>query len=293
VLLAGGLVLVKEDTLPRPITTAWGLAALVPLLLLAGYFAVRYNLIPIHANVIHKQASPYADRGEWDVVIAHYEHAIELAPREDRYYLWLGGAYLEKASSIGDPTQQELLLQLSERTLIQAQEINPLEIDHTVNLARMYRQWYDLTSDPAQKERLAQQVSASYEIATTLSPRDTILWNTKGNFYSQLGQLEEAVAAYEQVVELAPRSAEVWRTLGSTYAQLGRLEEAVAATQEALELAPEAEDAWDGHRTLATLYDQLGRPEDALSHAHEAWQLAPEEQKPALQDMIAQLEQEQ
>ncbi len=290
VLLAGGLALMRERRLPRTPVTAWGAVALVPLLVLAGYISVRYNLTPIQADVVHKQAASYDNEEEWEVMIAHYEHAIELAPREDWYYASLGRAYLEKTTSINDPAQQDQLFQMAEQGFIQAREINPLEITHSTNLAHLYYHWYDLASDPAQKERLGQQVNASYEIATTLSPNDAILWNEKGNVYLQLGRLEEAVEAYEHVVELFPLSHEIWHTLGSVYAQLGRLKEAVAAIQESLELAPEAEDAWNAHQTLATLYGQLGRPEDALSHAQMAWQLAPEEQKPALQDLIAQLQ---
>jgi len=265
--------------------------ALVPLLVLAGYVSVRYNLMPIQADIIYNQAALYDNEEKRDVMIAHYKHAIELAPRADQYYVSLGSGYQEEAISISDPAQQELLFQLAEQSLIQAREINPLELTHSIDLAYLYRQWYDLASDPARKERLGRQVNASYEIATTLSPNDAILWNTKGNFHSQLGQLEEAAEAYEQVVGIFPLSHEIWHTLGSVYAQLGRLEEAIAVSQEALELAPEAEDAWDAHQALATLYSQLGRPDDALSHAQMAWQLAPEEEKPALQDLIAQLQQ--
>ena len=290
VLLAGGLALMREHGLPRMLVTAWGAAALVSLLVLAGYISVRYNLAPIQADVVYKQAVSHDKAEEWEVAIAHYERAIELTPREDRYYLGLGRAYLKKATSISDSAQQDQLFQMAEQGLIQAREINPLEITHSTNLADLYRQWYDLASDPAQKERLGRQANANYEIATTLSPNDAILWNTRGNFHSQLGQLEEAAEAYEHVVGIFPLSHEIWHTLGSVYAQLGRLDEAVAAIQESLELAPEAENAWDAHQTLATLYSQLGRPEDALSQAQMAWQLAPEEQKPALQDLIAQLQ---
>ena len=290
VLLAGGLALMRERRLPRTPVTAWGAAALVPLLVLAGYISVRYNLTPIQADIVRKQATPYDNEGEWDVAIAHYERAIELAPREDWYYTWLGSGYQKKLTSISDPAQQDQLFQMAEQSFIQAREINPLQVVHSTNLAGLYRRWYELASDPAQKERLGRQANANYEIATTLSPNDAILWNTKGNFHLQLGQLEEAAEAYEHVVGIFPLSHEIWHTLGSVYAQLGRLGEAVAAIQESLELAPEAEDAWDAHRTLATLYSQLGQPEDALSQAQMAWQLAPEEQKPALQDLIAQLQ---
>jgi tetratricopeptide (TPR) repeat protein len=301
VLLAGGLSLMRKRTLPRASATTWGPVALIPLLVLSGTLAVQYNLAPIQANMIYRQADPYDREGAWDVALAHYERASELAPHADVYYFELGRAYSHKASSTGDlagdtfydRAQQERLLQLAEQSLIQAREINPLKLDHSVSLTLLYRQWYDLASDPVQKEQLAQQAIANYEIATTLSLHDAVLWNTQGNFCAELGQLEKAAEAYEHVVELAPRSTEVWRILSSTYAQLGRLEEGIAAMQEALELEPEAENAWNSHLILAVLYSQLGRPGEALSHAQTAWQLAPEEEKPALQDMITQLQQEQ
>ena len=293
VLLAGGLALMRERTLPRASATTWGPVALIPLLVLSGVLAVQYNLAPIQANMIYRQADPYDREGAWDVALAHYERASELAPHADVYYLELGRAYSQKASSTGDPAQQERLFQLAEQSLIQARDINPLEYEHSVNLAGLYRHRHDLASDPAQKEQWGEQASANYEIATTLATNDAALWNALGDSYSQLGQLEKAAGAYERVLELAPRSTGVWRTLGSTYAQLGRLEEGIAAMQEALELEPEAENAWNSHLILAVLYSQLGRPEEALSHAQTAWQLAPEEEKPALQDMITQLQQEQ
>jgi tetratricopeptide (TPR) repeat protein len=176
---------------PRANATAWGPVALIPLLVLSGILAVQYNLAPIQANIIYRQANPYGREGAWDVALAHYERASELAPHADVYYLELGRAYSQKASSTGDPAQQERLLQLAEQSLIQARDINPLEHEHSVNLAGLYRQRYDLASDPAQKEQWGQQASTNYETATTLAPHDDALWNTEGDFYSQLDQLEK------------------------------------------------------------------------------------------------------
>lgn len=294
VLLAGGLAMMRRHTPPRVGATARGVVAFVSLLVVSGTLAVQHNLAPIQADTFHRQAGRYDKEGAWDLVIAHYERAIELASHESVYYLELGRAYSQKAAALGDGlAQQERLLQLSEQSLIQARDLNPLEREHSINLAGLYRQWYNLASDPVQKVHWGRQASANYEIATMLSPHDAVSWNTLGDFYLQLDQLEEAAQAYERVVELAPHSTEAWRVLGSTYAQLGRLEEAVAAMHQALELEPEAQNAWNTHLILAVLDSQLGRPEEALSHAQMAWQLAPEEEKPALQDMIVQLEQEQ
>jgi Flp pilus assembly protein TadD len=70
---------------------------------------------------------------------------------------------------------------------------------------------------------------------------------------------------------------------------LGKFSQAVEAYQEANEIVP---DGYEGHKGLTSVYLQLGRLEEALEEAKTARGLAPEEEKPALDDLIAQLEAE-
>jgi len=325
VLIAGGVMLLMGTRrLPRQTAQPWSVITLTVLIVLAGAIAVVTNLRPIQADTVYKQAEQWERGGQWLVAIEHYKHAIKLAPKEDFYYLYLGRAYLEYASTIEDTAVQDNVMRMTEQTLIQARELNPLNTDHSRNLAKMYMRWMQLTSDPAHRERLAQQSAENFRIATMLSPNNADLWNEWAGLYQYLsdfdmaeqtlqkslavdeeyhvtwliygdvslqsGDLEKATQCYEEALKLNSNLPQVWRMLGSIYAQLGRLDEAVAALDQALELNPEGSDAWDTHRMLAIVYAQSGQNDAALPHAQTALQLAPEDQQVMLQDLITQIQ---
>jgi tetratricopeptide (TPR) repeat protein len=326
VLIAGGVVLLLGTRrLPRQTAHPWGAMALVVSIVLVGAMAVVTNLMPIQADIVYKQADPY-DRGrQWLIAIEHYKHAIELAPREDFYYLYLGRAYLEYASSLEDPNVRETVMRETERVLTQAREINPLNTDHSANLARMYRRWADTALDAEMRPSLLRRSAENYAIATSLSRQNVILWNEWAMLYyyglgdvaaygrtlqhsleldsgfdqtwlmcgdvnRQEGRLEEAAQCYEEALELTPGIPQVWRVVGDTYIALQRWEDAIDALTQALVLQPDSEDAWNVHNVLARLYSQVGQQEQALVHASTALQLAPEDQQSMLQDLIAQLQ---
>ena len=180
----------------------WGLAASVPVAIAVVVLVITTNLNSIRADTIYKQADPLRQQGQWDVAIAHYKRVLELAPDEDFYYLWLGAAYLEKASQAQEGqsilattggnlsgllkltfqqtyglSRQDSLL-AAKTVLENARTLNPLNTDHSANLARLYRRWADLyASDPAVRKTQLEQSNAQYQIATTLSPDNAILWN--------------------------------------------------------------------------------------------------------------------
>jgi len=311
----------KEQTSAHP----GGLIALIVLSVLAGALSVRTNLTPIQADIIYKQADPYDKGKQWLVAIEHYKHAIQLVPREDFYYLYLGRAYLEYASSLDDAMVRESVMQEAEKVLTKARELNPLNTDHSANLARMYRRWADFTSDQSAKTELLHKSSLNYEWATTLSPQNAIIWNEWSMLYlyglgdqtgyerthqrsleidadfdqtwlicgdanRQLGELEAAVHCYTEALRITPRSAQVWRVLGDTYIALQQWDDAIHALTKTVELQPRARDLWNIHQVLAQLYAQVGDIEQAVFHAQTALELAPEDQRASLQDLLAQLQ---
>ena len=333
VLLAGGAMLFTESLMTKARTRSQmqtsaqpaGLIALVVLSVLAGAIAVRTNLTPIQADIIYKQADPYDKGKQWLVAIEHYKQAIQLVPREDFYYLYLGRAYLEYASSLEDPTVRDSVMREAEKVLTQARELNPLNTDHSANLARMYRRWADFASDPETKTELLRKSSLNYEWATTLSPQNAILWNEWSMLYlyglgdqagyerthqrsmeldadfdqtwlicgdanRQLGELEAAVHCYTEALRVKPRAAQVWRVLGDTYIALQQWDDAIHALTKTVELQPRARDLWNIHQVLAQLYAQVGDIEQAVFHAQTALELAPEDQRASLQDLLAQLQ---
>jgi tetratricopeptide (TPR) repeat protein len=213
----------------------------------------------------------------------------------------------------------------TEQTLYQAREVNPLNTDHSANLARMYRRWADFASDEEVRQELLRKSAENYAIATTLSPQNAILWNewTMLNYYGlgdlteyqrtlntsleldpgfdqtwlvcgdanrQQGNLEEAARCYEEALDLNPRSAQVWRMIGDTYIALQEWEEAIDALTMTVELQPNASDIWRIHQVLAQLYNQVGENPQALVYAQMALDHSPDDQKAQLEALKAQIE---
>ncbi|MGD1995624.1 MAG: tetratricopeptide repeat protein [Anaerolineae bacterium] len=302
-----------------------GALAAAAFLFLVPFVIRDFNLHPIQADITFKQGDPWERQGQWYVAVPHYQRAVELAPREDHYYLFLGRAFLEYASSFDDPTQQSAVMQETERVLLQAQAINPLNTDHSANLARMYRRWSTLPAGGENQQELAERSNHYYEVATTLSPNNVILWNEWAMLYryvlgddegfqrciehsleldpgyeqtwllvgdvrAEQGDLEGASDAYSTALEIDPRQPAVWSALGRVHLQLGRNQEAIEAFSRALELAPGSSEAWDMHRLAAIAYYQAGFPGQAQEEAQLALQLAPENQRPAVEELIQQMQ---
>ncbi len=325
VIVLGGLALAGERLMPSMRSTVWGPVALVVLLPLAALNAVQVNLRPIRADIIYKQADPWDRSGQWGAAVPHYQRAVQLAPHEDFYHLYLGRALLEAASATTDTAQQEAILRETERVLLQAQALSPLNTDHSANLARMYQRWADLPAGQAQRETLLALASRYYEAATSLSPNNPILWNQWSTLYlysmgdeegfwrrinhslevddgfeqtwlilgdvrAMKGDLPGAAEAYRKALEIVPRMPQVWNALARIYLQQGQNDQAVEALNRSLELEPTGAWAWDAHRLLAIAYYQMGLPEMALAEAQTALQMAPEDQKPAIEQLIGQLQ---
>ena len=307
-LLVGGVLLfLGTRRRPRQNGQPWSVITLIVLAVLIGAIAVTTNLHPIQADIIYKQAEQWERDKQWPVAIEHYKHAIELAPKEDFYYLYLGRAYLEYAKTIKDTALRDTVLRETEQVLLQARDINPLNTDHSANLARMYRVWADLTSDAEERQSLIQRSSENYAIATSLSPQNAILWNEWATLYLYAGDFEqaqekishsleldpdfeqtwtvqadiyanqnlitEAIKAYERALEISPRLVDVWLRLGDIYMSENELEKAVEAYEQALELSPKRVQVW---RVLGSLYAQLGRLDDAVAALQQALELDPE-----------------
>ena len=325
-LVTGGVaLLLGGKQLPREIAQPWGGLALIVLFVLSGAIILPFNLHPIQADIIYKQADPYDREGQWQLAVEHYNRAIELTPKEDFYYLYLGRSYLEYASAVEDPPVRDAIMRETEQTLTDAREVNPLNTDHSANLARMYRRWADLSSDDEVRQSLMQRSSENYAHATSLSPNNAILWNEWSLLYyyglgdtagferthqhsmgldpefeqtwlicgdtnREQGNLEGAIHCYEESLKLRPRNAQVWRVLGDTYIAQQRWEDAIAALAQVAELQPKADDIWNIHQILAQLYIQAGQAEQALVQARAALELAPEDQQATLQGLVAQIQ---
>lgn len=328
ILLLGGLALMGERKIPKEWTKFVGPLAAMVFIVLVPLAVYNLNMRPVQADIVFKQADPWERQGQWAVAVQHYQRAIELSPwqNEDFYYLYLGRALLEYASTLDNAEDQDFVLRETERVLLQAQAINPLNTDHSANLARMYRRWADLPAGQQQREYLARLSSEYYATATMLSPNNPILWNEWAMLYyyslgdrdqyqaaidhsleldsefeqtwliigdirANEGDLEGTAEAYRRSLEIKPNQRDVWKALGRVYLQLEQFEQAVEAFSQTVALNPTASDAWDAHRSLAYSLYHAGRYDEAIAEAELALQLAPEDQKATIQQMIMQMQQ--
>jgi len=169
---------------------------LIPILIfLTLWLITTTNLRIIHADISFKMAEPFANSNQWPVAIQLYQRAKSLAPDEDYYYLFLGRAYLEEAKATDDPAKKEQIFLQAESDLKRAQKINPLNPDHTANLARLYSWWALQASDKSTKQERGYISSEYYKEVIKLSPNNARLWNEWAILY--LNILDQPEKAYE------------------------------------------------------------------------------------------------
>ncbi|MCX7853693.1 MAG: tetratricopeptide repeat protein, partial [Caldilineales bacterium] len=302
----------------RPAATA-GLGLFGLTVAFALIVGVNYPLVA--ADIAFKLGQSSDNRQDWRSSIVFYTKAVARQPDQDHYRLFLGRALLESARQTADPTAREALLQRTEETLLRARELNPLNTDHSANLARYYATVAALSDDPAARRIALEQASTYYAQATTLSPNTAHLQNEWGTVLVQLGRYDEARARFERSLQLDPNFADTylrraqlesqlgnWAAALADYeeatrlapndirghsgrayalAQLGRVDEAIAANQAILQLNP---DEFSTLQNLALLYDMQGDKAQALMYARRARTVAPPAQQPLLDELIRRLE---
>lgn len=287
VMLLGTAVALVAPWLGRRVRhsgTALGFGGLALLLIGALLFNAVSNVRVVQADMVYKRARPFDTQGgsegsadAWNVAVAIYERALEMVPNEDFYYLFLGRAYLENSTVTADPVAREALLAEAETRLLQAQAINPLNTDHTANLARLNTRWYQLAEDEASRPQRLEQARTYYETALRLSPQNSIVRNESAFLALELEKdCAKAKGIYEQSAEIDPFFASTYFSLADTYVSCapedgdGRTT-AYQSAADALALGLER----DGNNPRAwaqagQIYQEIGRPQEAVAAYEEA-----------------------
>jgi tetratricopeptide (TPR) repeat protein len=309
-LVAVGIALYWHDKSPKPPRSWRGTLSLTHVVTFVVLILIIWftNVNVIRADMIYKLSSPYEQGRYWAAVTEICRHALELAPHEDQYYLFLGRAYLELAK---DPNLQQAqrlaVLEECRKALEKAQALAPLNTDHTANLARLYLIWAGFTTDADERTARINQSIHYYEQATRLSPHSAHLFNewagayaTGRNFdkafekyqqslaldqefdmtyfglaglYYEMGQLEQAAEMYEKSVALSTQMTQAWINLGVIYSQLGRYDESIDAHLQVIERRP---GDFEALKNLALLYRDTGRLNEAVAYAQAATEARPD-----------------
>ena len=288
-LLTLAALLAWADDRPRPARAFGG----IPVLTLGGglvaaglalLIIINVNIQTVQADTFYKQGLTYEAAGQWEGAVILYYKAADLESQEDYYYLFLGRALLQLADSstvAGAPLLPENLdnvattdllnlvdqglrsrvrediLRAAHASLVAAQRLNPLNTDHSANLARLHRAWAFInagsTYETASSSRLRQllltqptQVNAArlersqkyYQQATALSPQSAVLWNELATVQFIRNDLAGAQASLDRALALDPRYYPTYMLRGDLLDTTGDKAGALAAFRQAGELAP-------------------------------------------------------
>ena len=269
-------------------------ALLGVLMATAVWLIFTTNLRVVQADIVYKRGNFFeneaAQTGEptsWDSTIAIYQNAIDRAPQEDFYYLFLGRSYLERSNVTTELTEQNQLLAEAEQQLFTAQEINPLNTDHTANLARLNTRWAAVSEDEATRAQRLADAEQYYLSALELSPQNSIIRNEYARLVLSQGQeCSEALAIYEESATIDPFYTETffaWADAAAACAAEAQGDEAQAfyeqaarALTEGLTLQPDNARAWV---RAGQLYQQIGQDEQAIAAYEQALQVEADHQE--------------
>ena len=288
VVLGTGFFLPEEWPVKARATTLAAAFAPAALLLVVWLISIT-NLRVVHADITYKMAEPFTRSNQWPVATILYRQAIRQAPDEDFYYLFLGRSYLEQAKTVQQPSDQQALVQQAEQDLKVAQKINPLNTDHTANLARLFSWWTSQATDQATLQQRGQKSSDYYSRAVVLSPNNPRLWDEWGIlFLDTLKQPEEAYKRFSQAKEIDPTYDWTYTLIATYYIQEsqkaadaqardGMIRQGIANYEKALSLPnSQGNAAWiDMNLKLGGLYTELEQPDKAIAAYQEAIRLDP------------------
>ena len=224
----------KRSSIKSPI-----IIAVVPIILAAIFVIIKIsNLQVIHADIAFKMAEPFTKSNQWMVATYLYKRALELAPKEDHYYLFLGRSYLEQAKTTDSVADQEALILQAENDLKVAQSINPLNTDHSANLARLYSWWAGKGTTNENRSERANFASDYYQTAVTLSPNNSTLWDEWALLTMHvIGKSQEALKKLQHAFELDSHYSFTQGLLGDYYLQLANSMDDTVLKRETLQTA--------------------------------------------------------
>ncbi|MFN2233799.1 MAG: O-antigen ligase family protein, partial [Anaerolineales bacterium] len=192
---------------PKTATNPKAFGAILAPVVLVLVISISYltNWRIIQADITFKLAEPFANSGQWLVANILYQKAKESAPDEDYYDLFLGRGYLEQAKTVADETEKQAIFEQAEADLKNAQEMNPLNPDHTANLGRLYSWWASQTQDTFERQARGLQSDEYYSRVLVLSPNNARLWAEWGVLHMDiLNNSDRALELFNKAIEIDP-----------------------------------------------------------------------------------------
>jgi tetratricopeptide (TPR) repeat protein len=219
--------------------------------------------------------------------------SIRQTPKEDFYYLNLGRslmslAEIQRSSGIADGEEREVdveqllryqgieevagfvqqetpmgLMSYARAVLKRAYDLNPMNKDHSANLARLHNFWFNWTQDP-EKLRIA---TDWYEKANIVAPFDVALINESAGVHMMYSNLLSMLENQDESLSYQQKAEDLYKTsmyydplfsdadtrLAELYRQDGRIKEAGELYVQAIQRDPHQFD--QQVETLAQVFE--------------------------------------
>ena len=215
------------------------------------HFEKYYVLKPKEAKPLNEIGILYLKNRSFEKAISYFQRGIEINPKEPKFYANLGTAYLQ-TGRLGEAI-----------TLFQkALSLDPELIDVHIKLAEAYEQSGQI---PLAREELRKALSTQSDSSDAY----VIL----GAIYLKEGKVEEAIQTLQKGTELNPQEAKAYNNLGIAYQKKGLFHQSIASLEKAVALDPGYVDALIN---LGEAYGEKGEAERAVSSYRRALLLQPE-----------------
>ncbi len=288
----GGIALALQQRGPAPSaeTQPMRLAVYVAVAALAFGVAWAVDVTRIRADIYEKVGKTAMQAGLSDQAIPNLQRAVTLQPKQDQYYVYLGGAYVEQAQLASDQATKDRWAEQARRVFEQGWLLAPRDSDHPRQLGVMYSAWAGWSQDPDMRRQRLEQSLKHYLAAVDLNPENPDLRLDLAGAYFVLGLYDQALAQYQHAVEIGSPGhlARAYAGLGDIHLLRGQLEEAAHAYRLAMEAghdrrmvlesrmraATDHPDEIRVRESLALVYAAMKRKSDALKELSAALELA-------------------
>jgi O-antigen ligase/tetratricopeptide (TPR) repeat protein len=249
---------------------ALALGLLFPVLAVIVFHA---SLKPIFADIEFKRGQYALAAGKHpDRATAAFRRAVELAPREPHYQVYLSRALSDEASVASNPSVRDARYDEAATILDEARARRPSDYQFSLNLARLYALWARRTDPPDQRRDRMQLAFAHYEDAISLSPRRPDVLNGYGTALALAQRHEEAIAVFERSLLLDANHSDTYLLLGRSHFGLGDRDRARAVLEQG---AREAKPSADIQVALGNLEELSGQARIARDRYEQALAIDP------------------
>jgi protein O-GlcNAc transferase len=193
----------------------------------------------------------YADLGQLDVAVKHYEKALAIKPD-----------YAEAHNNLGNAFKELGQLDTAVKSYEKALTIKPDLADTHYNLGVTLQGLGQLNA-----------AVKNYQLALAVKPDYTEAFNNLCSTLKELGQLDIAVKSYEQILAINPDLVEAHNNLGIALKELDQLDAAIKSYEKALSINPEYAEA---HNNLGNVLNDLGQLDAAIKSYEKAIAIQPD-----------------